>query len=385
MNKLKLFILYKDKTIKSYSIKKWNKINLRSNKIKYIMIPYLDNTNVYIPIKPSKIYDFYKVSVKLLYQVFTYDYEEGMGESFSEDLYENECYDIVSFINAIYNLYKFRAISIVLHEGRETFMSSGKEFNTITIYPRRIIVDFYNNNNEKINEIDSGIMSDLSTWSSDDFIVPPVYSTEDRFDCLSDFLFIPTIEDDYQNNDTLKNLPIGIKITDANWCKINRPGKELEKNDIFFYKLDDFCAYYIMPYELYIKLLNINRFSIYFIGAALYGEEKDLFLPSYDNPKNMMYSERMKAIEMYFNDDIFDVYGIVLNVFSVSMFLIAMIYTSNIFLYLRYMMQIKMEIGDGLRDLIYFNKENSSIAKGIVLIGDEVNFDNIMKALLSIM
>ena len=385
MNKLKLFILYKDKTIKSYSIKKWNKINLKSNKIKYIMIPYLDNTNVYIPIKPSKLYDFYKVTVKLVYQVFTYDYEEGIGESFSEDLYENECYDIVSFINAIYNLYKFRAISIALHEGRETFMSSGKEFNTITIYPRRIIVDFYNNRNEKINEIDSGIMSDLSTWSSDDFIVPPVYSTEDRFDCLSDFLFIPTIEDDYQNNDTLKNLPIGIKITDVNWCKINRPGKELEKNDIFFYKLDDFCAYYIMSYELYVKLLNINRFSIYFIGAALYGEEKDLFLPSYNNPKNMMYSERMKAIEMYFNDDIFDVYGIVLNVFSVSMFLIAMIYTSNIFLYLRYIMQIKMEIGDGLRDLIYFNKENSSITKGILLIGDEVNFDNIMKALLSIM
>lgn len=385
MNKLKLFILYKDKTIKSYSIKKWNKINLRSNKIKYIMIPYLDNTNVYIPIKPSKIYDFYKVRVKLVYQVFTYDYEEGIGESFSEDLYENECYDIVSFINAIYNLYKFRAISIALHEGRETFMSSGKEFNTITIYPRRIIVDFYNNRNEKINEIDSGIMSDLSTWSSDDFIVPPVYSTEDRFDCLSDFLFIPTIEDDYQNNDTLKNLPIGIKITDINWYKINRPGKELEKNDIFFYKLDDFCAYYIMTYELYVKLLNINRFSIYFIGAALYGEEKDLFLPSYDNPKSILYSERMKAINMYFNEDIFDVYGIVLNIVSVSMFLIAMIYTSNIFLYLRYMMQIKMEIGDGLRDLIYFNKENSSITKGIMLIGDEVNFDNIMKALLSIM
>ena len=385
MNKLKLFILYKDKTIKSYSIKKWNKINLRSNKIKYIMIPYLDNTNVYIPIKPSKIYDFYKVTVKLVYQVFTYDYEEGIGESFSEDLYENECYDIVSFINAIYNLYKFRAISIALHEGRETFMSSGKEFNTITIYPRRIIVDFYNNRNEKINEIDSGIMSDLSTWSSEDFIVPPVYSTEDRFDCLSDFLFIPTIEDDYQNNDTLKNLPIGIKITDVNWYKINRPGKELEKDDIFFYKLDDFCAYYIMTYELYVKLLNINRFSIYFIGAALYGEEKDLFLPSYDNPKSILYSERMKAINMYFNEDIFDVYGIVLNIVSVSMFLIAMIYTSNIFLYLRYMMQIKMEIGDGLRDLIYFNKENSSITKGIMLIGDEVNFDNIMKALLSIM
>jgi len=385
MNKLKLFILYKDKTIKSYSIKKWNKINLRSNKIKYIMIPYLDNTNVYIPIKPSKLYDFYKVTVKLVYQVFTYDYEEGIGESFSEDLYENECYDIIAFINAIYNLYKFRAISITLHEGRETFMSSGKEFNTLTIYPRRIIIDFYNCNNEKINAIDSGVMSDLSTWSSDEFIVPPVYSTEDRFDCLSDFLFIPTIEDDYHNNDSLKNLPIGIKITDTTWNKIHRPGKELEKNDVFFYKLDDFCAYYIMPYELYVKLLNINRFSIYFIGAALYGEEKDLFLPSYNNSKNMMYSERMKAIEMYFNDDIFDVYGIVLNVFSVSMFLIAMIYTSNIFLYLRYMMKIKMEVGDGLRDLIYFNKENSSITKGILLIGDEVNFDNVMKALLSIM
>ena len=383
MNKLKLFILYKDKTIKSYSIKKWNKINLRSNKIKYIMIPYLDNTNVYIPIKPSKLYDFYKVKVTIVHQVFTFDYEQGIGESFPEDVYENECYDLVSFINSIYNLYKFRAISIVLHEGREEYMSTGREFNTINIYPRRILLEFYNEKLEKIEIIDSGVMSDLSTWSSDEFIVPPIYATEDRFDALADFLFIPTIEDDI-NKDTMKNLPIGIKINESYWKKIYRPGKELSANDIFLYKLDDFCAYYIMSYELYCRLLTIKNFTIRFIGTPLYGEEKMIYLPSYSKLDSIPQSEKQSAIEMYFNNDIFDVYGIVMNVYSVSMFLIAMIYTVNIFIYLQYIVKIKMEFGEELRDLIYFNTETAPLTEGPILVGSEVNFNNVLKVLLSI-
>lgn len=382
-----ILILYKNGKVKSSSLKKINKINLSDKLIKYIMIPYLQSPNIYIPIKPSKLYRFINTKIILEYQLMTFDYDSMDVELYSSDIFTKECHNIIDFINVLYNLYEFRAMSILINDYRENKMCTSMDLFHWVIYPRRIRIEFYDNSKTIAHVIDSEDMGGFDQFSEKDFKgVPPQYLAEDRLNCLSEIMFTPCGTNVNLSN-SLKNLPIGIKLENDIWEKINKPSTELKNEDYFLYKLDDFGAYYILRYEMYIKLLTINHFTVQLIGTEIISNTfNDInIFPSLDKNKCPHILERKEAIQKYLNDDIFDIYNVSLYVSSVNMFLITLSYLIQLFNCLQYIVDIKLQESNQIKKFIsIYREEDPGMTRAIVLLPQELNYDNLLHVFLSI-
>lgn len=393
-DKLYIIILYRDNSYKMISFKKLYKVDLSNDKIKYILIPYLDFKGVYIPIRPTTLYKFYKAEVKIYYQLFFFEYEEMRGDSFSVDEYSNECYNIITLINSLYNVYKFRAISILINDAKEERMKDGIDFLNWTIYPRRIQVIFKDSNNQIIHEIDSEDMGDYAEEDPTTFINPPPhYYGEDRFECLSEIFFTPC-ETQKNGNTALQNLPIGIKLSDNDWYKIKKPGIELRDSDYFFYNLPDFGCYIYLPYNVYTNLFNIHSFEVQIIGGENYsvtsGEDINQKYNYVSYLKSRRYNqiptivEKREFLDAYLNDDLIDIYGFNMYIKSSSTFLIAEIFFPTILSYMTYIVDVKLMESTNIVDKIIVITKDSSYKNPIILVEEEVTQETLIDAFLSI-
>lgn len=333
MKKLNVVILYKDKSYQIISIKKLNTSKLMEDNIKLILIPLYDNPNAYIPIKPSNLYNFKKVTVSIIYQAFIYDMEDQLGTSFSTQEYYKECNNIIDFINAIYNCYKFRGVSIYLSE--YSILSTYRTM-TFVMSIRRIHLKFFNNANQLIDEIDSGIMKDLQEYKPKKFYkIPPAYTNEDRLDCLREILYIPNSYDHNYTSD-IDKLPICMQLEDNNiWKKVKKPGSLLP-TDYILYKIPDFEIYYMMQYELYIKLLNFKEFEIHYVSTPIAEKYDEDFLTSLDKNKIPSFSEKEAAIEAYLSGDLFSITNTCADINSIDNFLQSLIFFRTIMSYIKY-------------------------------------------------
>lgn len=388
MKKLKVIILYKDKSYKLISAKKLRPSHLSDNNIKFILIPLYDNPNAYIPIKPSTLYDFIRAKVSIIYQAFVFEMEVDSGTSFDSQEFSVDCDNIIDFINAIYNVYKFRAISIYLSENNDNMTSSNTSSFIISI--RQIDIKLYDRNDQLIHEINSGVMEDLSEYSSSYFWKsPPAYSNEDRFKCLGNILYIPCSDNDYFND--IDNLPICMHLKNKFWKTVKKPSKELENDDCMLYKIPEFEIYYIMEFELYNQLISLNEFEIHFISAPIFKGYDTDYLTSLDNNRIPSYGEKEEAIEAYLSGDLFNICNTIAVINSPDIFLQSMIFITNIVYYIRYFGYLcySQESSDVImRTFILFGRglgiHGCYDLQGKCLLTDvEMTYDNIIEAFSS--
>ena len=334
MRDLNILILYKDKSYKIIPAKKISLLELSKKNIKLIFIPLYDNPNAYIPIKPSELYHFSKASVSIIYQAFIYDLDDQLGTSFTPQEFNADCDNIVDFINAIYNVYKFRAISIYLSENNNN-MTTGRTLSFIMSI-RQINVKFYNEKNQLIHEIDSGVMKDLSEYSAKYFWkTPPPYTNEDRINCLHDILYTPCTFDDNYFTD-LDNLPICIQIQDNQWKTIKKPSKELTSEDYVLYKIPNFEIYYMMQFGIYNQLLSFNEFELHYVASPIFEGYDTDYLTSLDKGKIPSFMEKEAAIDAYLTGDLFNICNCIADINSPDIFLQSMIYANSIISYIKY-------------------------------------------------
>ena len=330
---MNILILYKDKTYKVISEKKINSIDLSDSKIKRIFIPLYDNPNAYIPIKPSSLYKFNKVKVSIAYQAFIYDMEDSIGTSFTPHLFEKECDNLIDFINAIYNCYKFRGVTLYLDTHNAMTYDRTMSF---VIALRQVQIQFFNKCNQLINEIDSGLMKDLEEYSKKVFHrTPPPYICENRLNSLKDIFYIPEMLNGEMADSERLHLAISIK-DDNTWQQVKKPGKELSPHDYLFYKIRDFEIYYLMPYELFTTLLNFKAFTIDYLSVPVTLPYDEDFLTSLDNNKIPSVIEKQDAMSSHFNSDLFSVSNVSVDVHSIDILLESMIFFKSIVSYIKY-------------------------------------------------
>lgn len=267
---MKIIILYKDGSYKTIKKKKINPKKLSSKDIKLILIPLSEHEGAFIPIKPSKMYDFSKASVKIIYSTYFFNADECEMDAIEERkniTYFQKFTSLIEFINGLYNVYKFRAIPMYFTENMNPNL---RYCPSIAI--RQIEVIFYDQTSNIIDTITSEVdMGDLMEYPTSYFIsTPPEYINEDRFICLKDILYIPCIFEGQTTSDT-NNLPNVIKLGDDKWKKIKNPKDDLVPKDFILYKVPDFEIYYFMTYEMYLNLTVTDitkKIGIYPITAV---------------------------------------------------------------------------------------------------------------------
>ena len=334
MKNLNILILYKNKETKIISAKKIKPSQLSGNDIKMIFIPLYDNPNAYIPIKPNILYNFSKAKVSIEYQAFIYDYEDERGSSFDTQNFYSECTNIIDFINAIYNCYKFRGVTIYLENAYQMTTSS---FSNFVIYPRHIKIKFYDTNNILTDEIDSGPMEDLSDYDSNVFKkTPPAYVCENRMECLKDILYVPQDIDNSGEIDSEK-MPISIQLYDDSWRKVKKPAKELLSTDYILYRVRDFEIYYLMEYQMYCELLKIREFDINYISSPIdTSAMDDEYFNSLDDNKVPSFSEKREVVEMFIHGEVYNIISACASIRSPDSFIESLIFFRTIISYIKY-------------------------------------------------
>ena len=329
--KLNIIILYKND---SYKIIPYPKLEYKhisdTKKVKLILIPLLETPNVYIPVKPSKHYNFSKVNVDIIYQPFLYDYEGMEGTSYHLTEFKNECNNIIDFINSIYNLYKFRGSGIFILEN-----SNLDGHAVYAIQVRQIKLDFFNEVNECIYSLDSGIMEDMEIYTPETFYMsPPPYVGEDRFITVKEFLYIPdSFDKDFSIADVEKLYGfIKLNNDDLSWSKVNKPTKELGENDYVLYKVENYEVYYLTTFELIKKFMSFPSFYIEFITLVpdLYDYEYDKDYYDLVRKRNMTEYERQVILDTYEDHNYVNITESGIMVSNIENLMIVIIFFSNI-------------------------------------------------------
>lgn len=383
--KNKIILLYKNGLVESYSEKKFIEKYDKLSNIKYIMIPYLEFPDCYIPIRPFKYLKFYKATLDIIYQSVSTDIEDQLYDSYDPDLYSKTFESPIELINGLYNLFKFRAVSICIDDARtENFYGYDGICVEYAICPRRYILKIYDCENDIIYEIDTEDMGDLVDLGEDILKLTPLpYQYEDRYDKLSDIFYVPS-----GNKKTMIDLPLAMYISDSEWKQIKKPASELDEHDSFLYKIDDFCIYYMIRYDNYKELLNINSFVCRFCGLLIYEEEEIL---SFFDPSNIpSIQERINAMEVMDQYDCLDVYLLSILITDVQSFLKIMIFLKNIFYYMKYLISEKTfdlssaKYNETLKDMIILTNISKKSSKRLMLVEKELTPVKIVDAFLSI-
>src|SRR5699024_2049745 len=142
------------------------------------------------------------------------DIEDQLYDSYDPDLYSKTFESPIELINGLYNLFKFRAVSICIDDARtENFYGYDGITVEYAICPRRYILKLYDHKNDIIDEIDTEDMGDLVDLGEDILeLTPLAYQYEDRYDKLSDIFYVPC-----GNKKTIIDLPLAIYISDDEW------------------------------------------------------------------------------------------------------------------------------------------------------------------------
>ena len=238
------YILYRNHSVKKYKESKFlsNLYKLDMKKIKMILVPCDEHPNLYIPIKPSSLLIFEKAEIHIQYAICQEIFE-------SNEYYDLELYnyglatrDFRSFINGLFNVYKFRGASIVISEVNEAVME-GSDYG-YSIYPIKIKYSLYDSNDRIFHESSTGNMGSLRKDIKD---LPSQYSFENRFKILDDIFYIPSRVDYHAREPDIDGLPSIINLYDGkHWNKVNHIDRETSDIDLLAIKLIEFLCYYII-------------------------------------------------------------------------------------------------------------------------------------------
>lgn len=243
--KRKCIILYDNGTYRFMSIRHIKPTAIGDPNINLIFIPLFDHPNLYFPLKPSDISAYPMIKVKIDHRIFSYDYDEGIGDDIAAAEFWTTCYDIVEFGNAVYNLYKFRGASISIIESWVSGIAA-----SFTSYPTRIVVERYIEHGKLEHKIDSKEMPSLESISGRFTGMPldmrqsvdshPQFASDDRMDCLKPFIYTP---------DEFEDLPHYYALRDQkHWGGID-VYTDVGEDDYLLVKLPNFGCYYYIDAE----------------------------------------------------------------------------------------------------------------------------------------
>ena len=300
IRRLSYLILYKNHKYDVIREDKLNPRQLSSKDIQTILVPCTDRENLYIPMKPSSLYDFHRVHVAIQYRVFTFDLESTAGEDLIDTTYEIDCFNLIDLANALFNLYKFRGVSIFIAENLYIENSTV----TDTLYPIKIKIDFYSERDTLIHTIESKTMSSFTKHNPEKFrAFPPPYSWEDRFVCLEDMMFVPMGNPYRKLEPGIDGLDLMIALVDEHhWKSLHRFKQALEQ-DYVLHKIADFEAYYLITGDVMCRLeeSNFSSWEIFITCAVMSPEEKANYFPNKDK---ITWQTKTKIYDDYFNDGI---------------------------------------------------------------------------------
>lgn len=258
--KRRLVILYRNHSYKSFSVKNLGSVLFDHPSIDTIFVPLDDHPNLYIPIKPSPLLNCRLMKIHIQHRIYSYDYEEGIGEDLTEASYDLVCDNIVTFANALFNLYKFRGASIAIVGATVSGITV-----SFTSYPTRINIEFYEDEEKLIDTIDSGDMGsledgmNLSIMAYEDIstkkikkklsVVLPQYGSDDRFQCLKEILNTPEDIEDLPNYYAFRN--------EKHWDPVDLYS-DVNDTDYLMVKIADFGAYYSIDSETLVILSDRN-------------------------------------------------------------------------------------------------------------------------------
>lgn len=406
--KLSSLILYKDHSFKIIDCDNLRSINLNDSKIRVIFIPNLETPNSYIPIKPSSYYIFSKCIVDIIYQGFVTNayemtgYAEKMGYTMEDaDLdfvpkeHHLDCCSIVEFINAIYNLWKFRGSSIFISENSNPDSFAG--YDSWVIFPRYYCIKFYDDFGRLKSILEADNLVPIPEKYSDKTYseIPLEYCQEEYMETIKDIFFTPLCNNQIAaDGGSFGTLPTMICLDTDSWMKVKKPGQTLSPLDYVLIKIEDYGIYYYTQYGVYESFLNVNcSLQIY---AACCTLEEFRVLGSLDKQKVPSISEKLEAIEAFETNRVTPTIDILTSINSPIKVIEILLFLRNIMSSMHYLLydiygepnqeEIKEKPNEGcrIRVLAIFNPEKQvANTPNRILSEMELSDEKIQDAILS--
>lgn len=385
--KLTALILYKDHTYKIIDCDVLMNHNLRDPKISVIFVPNLESPNSYIPIKPSIYYKFSKCVVRIVYQGFVTNAYEDIGynmEDVESDFipkeHYSECYNLVEFINAIYNLWKFRGTSIFLSENNNS--DSPYAYDSWIIYPRYYSIKFYDARGRIKTTIDSGELLSIPEKYADKTYseIPIEFCQEEYMEPIRDIFFTPLCNDDVAADGGYFGLLPRMICLDADaWLSIKKPGRELSPLDYVLVKIEDYGIYYYTQYGVYESFLNIAFDLQIYAGSCT--KHDGYLLQSLDKKKVPSMSEKMEAIDAFDSAKVMPTIDILTSINSPIKVIEILLFLRNIMSSMHYLLYDIF--GEPTQEEIEDNPNEGCRNRVLAIFNTEKQAPNIPKRILS--
>ena len=331
-------ILYKDKHYKICNVKKLSKINLSYKNIKIIFIPVGYQNSLYIPIKPSSLYNFIYADIQIEYGIGSIYIEDTINiennfDYISENSISNThvtVNNLVDLINNLQIMYNYRAFSILYNESMEFDYYD----NYSCIYTKYFKIDFYDKNGQIFYTIESDRLPSIKNLYKKYNKYPMQYWFTDFFYPLRKILFIPEEMMDLSANIILKS-------SDLSWKNAKRLSDSDNINsDVILVRMRDWNTYKCISISDYVRLLDIKP-TVFNFESIPYNEKSDHYIPyildkEFIN-KILTNSQKMEILKILADSDmLYNNISLRLDCVSIIDFLIFSTYFYHIFLYNKY-------------------------------------------------
>lgn len=361
--KRRIIILYKNG---EYSLVKPNKIKDYSfHKVHQVYVPSYDHPNLYIPIMNTDVLKCNNFYVNLEYKMFINSMEANEmfdGQTIS---FTRETKDPIEFINMIYNLYKFRAISRYIAENNSDYTWG---YVNYVIYPVRIQYS-YGKYNQLISQHDSGLMRSIQEIESEDLSSLQYSPTIDkRIDQISSIL--------YRTRD-VERLEKFISLNErSGWRKLYNVVDERRHNDVILMRLDDFGTYYIAEEHLFsLKNESLYKNLIFSIYVTMDEYKKK-------NHKFYTYDEKCHLKDLFEAMSLWSPITLEVSIKNIDDFFKIYAYLNTIISYMKYTCTLYME-NDLTKtiSLVVIEKDKNSLS---LLTDEELDSDHLSKAIMNV-
>lgn len=199
---MKIGLLYKNGKIKFKSQTQITSELLRKTIL--LLVPNKDFPNTFIPIKPSEFWLGENFKIRIDIQIYLVNIDEMTGEVVDELLYTFDSSNLLEFVNSIYNVYKFGAISSICEDSYS--YSSDPSYQII--YPRFIRIE----SNCGEYESDTKPITDIK---ESDFLMHSYTSLiDDKLSAFHKILFNPDTD--------ISKIGYTLELGKHNWTSVQR-------------------------------------------------------------------------------------------------------------------------------------------------------------------
>lgn len=311
--KRRMIFLYTNRKYKILSEKKTNKAMLKDRSLYRILIPLDENPSMFFPLRPNSLYDSYKYEVTIRHAMFSFDMDNDVGNNWNDAIFTDVSYNIIDFGNAIYNLYKFYSISEFLERNASYDFSV-----SFALYPREVILRFYDESDNLIEEINSGDMGSLYLDSFGEDLEDSM-DLEDRFNIISQFT-----EGIFTEEEDMIDL-----YDNTNWIGV-RDYENVNPKDYLLIPIENFSTMYLINSADYDKLDESDTLKKVYARFACGVVFHDTSMDPIDTHNKI---ELLRAID---NNDVYKIVDVYLRFSDAKDFFIAITFTHIILTYIKY-------------------------------------------------